>query len=237
MMQTSEAINEIAEALVKAQAVITAPTRNREVEVKIRGGGAYKYKYATLDEVIEHIREPLTANGLWFLQTVVNRDAVNLMETMLIHTSGQWMRGEQPLSVAGQGSQEMGSAVTYARRYGLCSILGLAADADDDAKATRDITSGVGTLTAEPPTLEIFTPYGEVEDLHQSPKEYLDALTLKVRDVGAYWPANEHIVTWIGQFYNADKDVVTHARQVFKLGKDAWKQSPDNPANKTQAAE
>lgn len=240
-MQTSEAINEIAEALVKAQTAIKAPTKNREVEVKMRSGGKYKFKYATLDSVIEHVRKPLTDNDLWFIQTAASRDSVTVMETMLIHKSGQWIKGEQPLRIDGQGNQEVGSAVTYAKRYGLCAMLGLAADEDDDANAAdgnavRDIAAGVGTMAADPPKLELFDPYGEVENMYPNVAEYLSALTMKVNEKGAYWPSNEHVVTWIGQFYNADKDIVKHARQVFKLGKDAWKQSPDNPKNK-QAAE
>ena len=216
-MQTSEAINEIAEALVKAQTIIKAPTKNREVEVKMRGGGMYKFKYATLDAVIEHVRKPLTDNDLWFVQTAASRTKNNgegnvaVMETMLLHKSGQWICGEQPLQIAGQGNQEIGSAVTYAKRYGLCAMLGLAADEDDDSNAAagnsvRDIAAGVGTAPAEPPKLELFDPYGEVENMYPSVAEYLSALTMKINDIGAYWPNNEALVTWIGQFYNADKD-------------------------------
>jgi hypothetical protein len=240
MMETSEAINEIAEALVKAQTAIKAPTKNREVEVKMRTGGKYKFRYATLDSVIEHVRKPLTENGLWFIQTAASREDVAVMETMLMHKSGQWIKGEQPLRIDGQGNQEVGSAVTYAKRYGLCAMLGLAADEDDDANAAdgnavRDIAAGVGTMPAAPPRLELFTPWNEVEDRFEKPEDYLSALTMKVNEVGAYWPANEDMVTVIGQYWNADKDIVKHARQVFKLGKDAWKQSPDNPKNKQTA--
>lgn len=236
-MQTSANINEIAEAIVKAQTAIKAPTKNREVEVKMRAGGKYKFRYATLDSVIEHVRKPLTENDLWFIQTAASRDSVAVMETMLIHKSGQWIMGEQPLRIDGQGNQEIGSAVTYAKRYGLCAMLGLAADEDDDANAAdgnnvRDLAIGAGTIPAGPPRLELFTPWNEVEDIHEKPEDYLSALTMKVNEVGAYWPANEDMVTLIGQYWNADKDVVKHARQVFTLGKEAWKQSPDNPKNK-----
>ncbi len=101
----------------------------------------------------------------------------------------------------------------------------------------RDISTGAGTKAADPPKLEIFTPYGEVENMFDSPKEYLEALTPLVEETGSYWPVNKHVVEWIGKFYKEDKAIKLHARTVYKLGQDAWKQAPENPANQTQAAE
>lgn len=233
-MQQSAEINEIVEALVKAQVDIVAPPRSREVAVTTRSGPGYTFKYVPLDKIIEAIREPLTSNGLWFLQGVRKDQDRSYVETTLVHKSGQWIRSDQPLLFEGGTNQVLGASVTYAKRYGLSALLGI--DSDDDDKAAlqvRDIATGVGTHTAEPPKLELNDPYGEVEDIYHSPKDFLDALSEKVEVVGAYWPSNEHTVTWIGQFYNVDKDLVKHARQVFKFGKDAWKQSPDNPVNKS----
>lgn len=97
----------------------------------------------------------------------------------------------------------------------------------------RDIAAGVGTLPADPPKLELIDPYGDVENIYPDVVKYLSALTMKVNDQGAWWPNNKDLVTWIGKHYDNDKDLKLHARQVYKLGQDAWKQSPDNPANKT----
>jgi len=206
-MQTSDAINEIAEALIKAQTVIKAPTKNREVEVKMRTGGKYKFKYATLDSVIEHVRKPLTENGLWFIQTAASRDSVAVMETMLMHKSGQWIRGEQPLRIDGQGNQEIGSAVTYAKRYGLCAMLGLAADEDDDANAAdgnsvRDLSkSKVGAMGGPLKKTELkdkmrkfagdLAAVSDETELVAMLNSYQDVLDQCQRDLPEWWYGDE----------------------------------------------
>ncbi len=131
----SEPINEIAAALVKAQAAMTAPPRNREVTVKTKTGGSYKFKYATLDGIIEHVRKPLTANGLWFTQTLANGDGKYRLVTQLVHSSGQRIVSETPILADSADNQAFGSALTYMKRYALSAMLGVAADEDDDANA------------------------------------------------------------------------------------------------------
>ncbi|MCB7127919.1 MAG: ERF family protein [Candidatus Brocadiales bacterium] len=128
-------IDKLAGALAKAQAVITSPPRNREVTVKLKDNkGQYKFKYATLDSIIDHVRKALTDNGLWFSQTLDgNGEGKYHLVTTLLHESGQSIHSTTPLLVSGGGNQEFGSALSYMRRYSLCSILGVAADEDDDA--------------------------------------------------------------------------------------------------------
>lgn len=136
-MTFSEPVNEIFEALAKAQAKITNPPRNREVQVvSKRTGGRYTFKYATLDAIIEHVRKPLTENGLWFVQNLEEgTNGKYRLVTHLVHSSGQWVRGETPILAENGGNQAFGSALTYMRRYSLTAMLGVAADEDDDANA------------------------------------------------------------------------------------------------------
>lgn len=139
MPNQSEHINELITALYKAQMIIEPTPRNREVEVRRRdGGGSYKFSYTTLDALIEHVREPLTENGLWFTQTTDTgvKDGSFVLVTTLYHSSGQWISGEITIPDPGK-AQELGSALTYHRRYALAAILGLAPDQDDDG-ATAD---------------------------------------------------------------------------------------------------
>lgn len=126
-------INELVLALSKAQGQLSAAPRNREVAVKTKTGGEYKFKYATLDAIIEHVRKPLTENGLWFTQTLDEVGGRYKLITTLFHSSGQYLTSATPLLVGGGGNQEFGSALTYMRRYALSAILGIAADEDDDA--------------------------------------------------------------------------------------------------------
>jgi len=129
-------IHRLVEALAKAQAKITAPERNRSVKVETRAGGTYSFKYATLDHIIEKIRGPLTENGLWFTQIMKDDQGTYILDTRLLHSSGQWIACQMPLIWDGNGgNQQFGSALTFMRRYALTSLLGIAAEEDDDANA------------------------------------------------------------------------------------------------------
>ncbi len=119
----SEQIDKLAIALSKAQAVMEAAAKNKK-------NPHYNSKYADLASIIEAVRKPLTDNGLAFTQTIQAIEPGLFLETTLLHTSGQWVRSQYPLL---QGTaQQTGSSLTYARRYSLSSIAGIAADEDDD---------------------------------------------------------------------------------------------------------
>ncbi len=121
----SDQIDLLAAALVKAQAAMKPATLNKK-------NPFYGSRYADLASVIEAFRKPLTDNGLAFTQTTQYGAADGLyLITTLLHTSGQWLRAEYPLP-ANATPQQMGSALTYARRYSLSAITGTAADEDDD---------------------------------------------------------------------------------------------------------
>ncbi len=122
----SDQIDLLAAALVKAQAAMKPAVLNKK-------NPFYGSRYADLASVIEAFRKPLTDNGLSFTQTThYGAPDVGLyLVTTLLHTSGQWLRAEYPLP-ANATPQQMGSALTYARRYSLSAITGTAADEDDD---------------------------------------------------------------------------------------------------------
>jgi len=159
-------IDKIAAALAKAAGDIISPPRNREVSVRgeTKSGTPfnYKFKYATLDSIIDVIRKPLSDNGLWFMQTI---DGAWLVTTLL-HSSGQKLESRIPL-VKGkdEGPQALGSALTYAKRYGLCALLGIASDEDDDANAAEGNTATTEPKTAQPRTVP---PKGEQQGAPQS---------------------------------------------------------------------
>jgi hypothetical protein len=133
----SQEFGKIAEALAKAQGAFTNPPRNREVKVPTKSGGSYTFAYATLDAILDMVRQPLAANGLCYVHTLAERGGKFRLVTRLIHTSGQWIESEAPLFVAEQSNQAFGSALTYMKRYALCALLGIAADEDDDANAAE----------------------------------------------------------------------------------------------------
>jgi hypothetical protein len=129
-MNHSENINELAIALAKAQAVIKPAILNRENTFR-------KTKYADLKSCKEACQDALSANNLSVVQYCEKVDGSYMLTTMLMHSSGQWLKGFLPLFPAQQDSQSMGAAVTYAKRYGLSALLQIVADEDDDGESER----------------------------------------------------------------------------------------------------
>lgn len=129
VMEKSPSIKSIAIALCSFQAECPIIPLDREVEVKTKSGGAYKFKYATISNIVETIRPLLTKHKLSYVQPLEPDGSVT---TILMHDSGEFISSN--LLIKGeQNPQGIGSAITYAKRYSLCAILGIVADDDDDA--------------------------------------------------------------------------------------------------------
>ena len=126
---TQSAFGKIAPALVKFQGEITNPQKNKTVNT-----GKYGYSYADLGSILDHVRPALAKHGLAVVQRIVTEPESVTLETDLIHESGQIISCSHPLP-RGCAAQEFGSFLTYARRYSLGAILGLAAEDDDDGQA------------------------------------------------------------------------------------------------------
>jgi len=120
----SDAIDALAGALSKAQGEIEAALKSAE-------NPHFRSKYADLASIWDAARIPLSKHGLSVVQTLNGSNPI-VLETTLLHSSGQWIRGAIPLILVKQDMQGLGSAITYARRYCLAAICGVAQD-DDDA--------------------------------------------------------------------------------------------------------
>lgn len=124
----------LAAALVKFQGSGFAVPRTRKVEVETKSGGKYSFDYAPHELIVAAVRKPLEDCGLAVSQTLsVTPDGRPALRTMLLHSSGERMDDVFPLPLKdGMSAQEIGSAITYIRRYALSAILGLATEDDDD---------------------------------------------------------------------------------------------------------
>ena len=139
-MKTSEAINELAAALSKAQGEFSAAERGHTAIVRsTKGeGSSYQYNYADLAAYLDVVRGPLSQHGLAIVQSVSANDDVVTCVSRLFHASGQWLESDPlPIVVSHPPDrkptpQEIGSACTYCRRYSLAPLLGMASEADDD---------------------------------------------------------------------------------------------------------
>lgn len=129
-------IDKLAEALSKAQAEITAPKKNRMVDFT-GPKGRVKYAYADLADVIEAIKGPFGKNGLSITHALGYEAGMYGLRTYLMHSSGQAVVAWYPLPDPGKQqirAQEFGSAITYARRYSLSALAGIASEEDDDGE-------------------------------------------------------------------------------------------------------
>lgn len=129
-MNKSESISTIAPALIKAQAAIGAAKKDTP-------NPFFKSTYADLATVIEAVKEPLNSNGIAFLQAVSSDETGVCVETVLLHSSGEWISERLDVPVSKHDAQGVGSAISYGKRYGLQSLVGVPSVDDDGNAATR----------------------------------------------------------------------------------------------------
>lgn len=110
----------------------------------------FKSRYADLESVIEAMRAPFAANGLAFMQTV--SDDSQFLRTIIVHDSGESVTLQVPLIITKNDMQGVGSAITYARRYGLAAACGISQTDDDDGEscAVRNINTKMVNRGATP---------------------------------------------------------------------------------------
>ncbi len=121
----------IATAFVKAQAAF-GPA------LKTSDNPHFRSKYAGLDACIEAVIDALHANGIALMQRNVPCESGVSVETILLHTSGETISGGiLHVPASKQDAQGYGSALTYARRYGILTLCGIAPEDDDGNAASR----------------------------------------------------------------------------------------------------
>lgn len=148
--ERSETIAELAKALAKTQGQIEKAKKD-SLNPHLRN------KYADISSIWDAIREPLTANGLCILQEPRSANGGVLLTTTLLHSSGEYIRSSLTMPVTKQDPQGYGSAITYARRYSLQSIVGIAAE-DDDGNAASQKQAPQRSQQAAPQPAKQATP-------------------------------------------------------------------------------
>jgi len=137
----SREIDQIATALSKAQGEFAAVERGA-----VGQEGNRRFRYADLDAFLCVCRPVLARHGLAIIQRPLQTDGALIhLQTIITHASGQWISGELVVKPDHDGPKAMGSAITYARRYSLQSMLGLSA-ADDDGDAASKSATAIDTL-------------------------------------------------------------------------------------------
>src|SRR5215467_7027918 len=151
MQRSSESIGAIAAALAKAQTELTNP--DKSLTATIRASNPREpdqiFRYAALSTGLDIVRKTLGAHEIAAVQSTAIDNEANLIRltTTLAHSSGEWLSSEWPVCSINETAtpRRMGAALTYARRYALFTLVGIAGEDDlDAADLNVDDKSGVG---------------------------------------------------------------------------------------------
>lgn len=207
-MKSSDSIHLLAEALVAAQADLKGVGKDAT-------NPHFKSKYATYDAIIGMVRPALAPHGLAVVQSAEPTEdgKALLVETRLIHISGQWLSNTAFIPLGKLDPQGAGAAITYGRRFGLSALLAISTDDDDDGNAASAkpaparsqlpaVPQGTAALRTAAPSDDLKAPYtGHPADrkvkgtrLGDMPKADLEALKKWAQDKGeAYLPLAKDI--------------------------------------------
>ena len=139
MQRSSLSIAALATALAKAQMELTNPEKSLvgTIEAQRREGGARQFRYAPLSSGLEIVRKTLGQYEIATVQTTAIDQAAGIVNltTMLAHSSGEWIASDWPVCPVAETAtpHRMGAALTYARRYALFTLVGIAGEDDLDA--------------------------------------------------------------------------------------------------------
>jgi hypothetical protein len=154
-MAASTPPGSLAEALAALQAAMPRVAKEHTANVQTKTGGNYKYAYADLTDCSAALYPVMAPLGLSFIAKPTVKDGKFVLEYSLLHSSGQDEGGHYPLPDPDRlGPQDLGKAITYARRYALCAVTGLAPGGDDDdaqsaQQAARQPRTAAAAKTAE----------------------------------------------------------------------------------------
>ena len=210
-MEMSESLTELGVALSKFQGEVNNVSKDKS---------GYGYKYADLAQILDVVRPLLAKHGLSVVQMPGKSDSGVTVSTMVLHSSGQWVKSETqlPMDTAAKMSaaQAAGSVITYARRYALAAALGIAQEDDDARKpesgyevANKVVAASQGR-TAKPKKdwpefvaaakakFETFTTGGQLRAWAEENKDALDTMAVQdnalYQDVLGAWKARKTFV-------------------------------------------
>src|SRR5712691_9866563 len=139
VQRSSESVAALASALAKAQAELVNPEKSLTATIRTAapGEGERTFRYAPLSSGLDIVRKTLGQHEIATMQTTAIDQATGMVNltTVLAHGSGEWIASDWPVCPVAEiaSPQRMGAALTYARRYGLFTLVGIAGEDDLDA--------------------------------------------------------------------------------------------------------
>jgi hypothetical protein len=154
MQRSSATIGTIAAALAKAQAQLVNPEKSLTGTLRSdqASGSERSFRYAPLSSGLDIVRKTLSQHEIATVQTTSIDEASGIvwLSTVLVHASGEWIASDWPVCGISETAapHRMGAALTYARRYGLFTLVGIAGEDDLDAPDLADSSSEMGKKTS-----------------------------------------------------------------------------------------
>lgn len=205
-MRTSDQIDAVVAALVKAHADFKPVVR----EVTGQVGQNRNYKYADLAGVLDSTQPALLKHGIVIIQ---GPDAeTESMVTRLCHTSGQWIETAYPLAKYDR-PQDFGSQLTYARRYSIMGLLGVAQEDDDGAAAQhaqRPAAASQPPAKAQPPAAAPAAKSGDTRLISEAQRKRMYAI-----GKGAGWSDDEMRELLAAAGFQHSRDVTKDAYEAL----------------------
>jgi hypothetical protein len=154
VQRSSETIGAIAAALAKAQAQLVNPEKSLVGTIRSDqwSGAERSFRYAPLSSGLDIVRKTLSQHAIATVQTtgIDERAGIVRLSTVLAHASGEWIASDWPVCAISETADRMGAALTYARRYALFTLVGIAGDDDIDAPDLNAPTAAAASAPNEP---------------------------------------------------------------------------------------
>ena len=216
----------LAEALAAFQKEMPEIKLDSTVKVKTRSGASYDFKYATLQNIMKKVLPVLTKHGLTLMQVFSGEH----LKTILLHTSGEKQVSIIPVDVHSGNMQEIGSRISYMKRYSIAAMLGIVAEEDDDANiadGNQYQKKETKTKSADnkpkpppsPPPKKKNEPLKKEEKEKSKYQQYLDAMAEIKKEI-------EMLTGSTDAYYEALKVYeVEHANEIKNVtkGRELWK--------------
>ncbi|WP_319540962.1 ERF family protein [uncultured Pseudodesulfovibrio sp.] len=157
---SSPEITELAEAMIQVQQTLSPALKDAE--------NTFTHsRYATLHSVMNACRDALLEHGIWLTQYPITIEASQLsLVTKIVHAeTGQWQASLLTMPLPKNDPQGYGSAMTYARRYGLSALVGIVTESDDDGESTK-----LNSNSIKHPEGPVYAPQRFAEQQNRAPK-------------------------------------------------------------------
>lgn len=198
-MRTSQHTDIIDDALAKAQAELENP-------IKDATNPHFRSRYATLDAGLNIVRACLSKHGISVTQPTRVEDGILMLDTRLA-CNGQWIASEYPVCAFPVKQQEMGSALTYSRRYSLFSLVGIAGEEDDDGQSAATPAQAPKRQKADAkPAAETYP--ADASEQAKTVCIFAIGMTKTVADLRAWAVDNNEV---LAKMLDADRDAVRKA--------------------------